>query len=90
MPWIPARSADKMILGQALKLKEGKVLRIESFKGDRWIEIKKLNSNEFEINEHGYNNTTYKVKEDEMKVILRRAIDLEFPRSHQLRISLSS
>ena len=41
MPWIPARSADKLVAGQCLKLEVGRVIRVESFKGDRWVEIKK-------------------------------------------------
>jgi len=41
MPWISARGSDKIVYNQCLKLEQGKILRVESFKGDRWIEIKR-------------------------------------------------
>jgi len=34
MPWIPIRSADKLVYGKAVKLEIGKKLRVESFKGE--------------------------------------------------------
>ncbi len=89
MPWIPIKSAEKLLSSQILKLPEGKVLRVESFKGDRWFEVRRRGE-EFEFNEHGYNNAVFTVKKDEVKVVVKRIIEVEFPRSHQLRVSLSS
>jgi hypothetical protein len=89
VPWIPIKSADKLLSSQILKLPEGKVLRVESFKGDRWFEVKR-NGEEFEFSEHGYRNAVFKVKKEEVKETVKRIIEVEFPRSHQLRVSLSS
>ena len=41
MPWISIHSADKLIFSQANSLSENKIIRAESFKGDRWVEIQK-------------------------------------------------
>ena len=89
MPWIPARSAEKLVYGQAVKLENGKKLRVESFKGDRWIEITKKD-NGFEILEHGFRNNILTVDEKELRRVLKELLETEFPRSHQLRISVTS
>ncbi|BFH72656.1 hypothetical protein SJAV_06000 [Sulfurisphaera javensis] len=90
MPWIPVKSADKLVYGQVTKLEKGKKLRVESFKGDRWLEITKIDENTFEINEHGFNNNVYKTNLKELKKLLKELIEEEFPRSHQLRVSITS
>jgi hypothetical protein len=90
MPWISARGSDKIVYNQCLKLEQGKILRVESFKGDRWIEIKRKKEDEFEITEKGYNNTTYVVNSKELKTLLKRLFEMEFPRSNQVRISITS
>ena len=41
MSWISIHSADKLIFSQANSLSENKIIRAESFKGDRWVEIQK-------------------------------------------------
>jgi hypothetical protein len=68
----------------------GKIIRVESFKGDRWVEIKRLNENSFEITEKGFNNQKITVSADELKEKLKRIFDVEFPRSHQLRVNYTS
>ena len=90
MPWISAKSADKLISGQCLKMEVGRIIRVESFKGDRWVEIKRVNENSFEITEKGYNNQKITVTADELKEKLKRIFDVEFPRSHQLRVNYTS
>ena len=91
MPWIPAKSADKLVLGQVSKLESGKALRVESFKGDRWVEIIKDGEDSYKVVENGFNNKVYeKVTFKELKGLLRRIFDEEFPRSHQLRVSVHS
>ncbi|BDC19429.1 hypothetical protein [Acidianus sp. HS-5] len=90
MPWISARGSDKVVYSQCLKLQQGKILRVESFKGDRWIEVKRKGEDEFEITEKGYNNTTYLVNSKDLKALLKRIFEIEFPRSHQVRISMTS
>lgn len=90
MPWIPIRSADKLVYGQVVKLEIGKEIRVESFKGDRWIEITKKDNSSFEILEHGFRNNTLTVDEKGLKRTLKELFEIEFPRSHQVRISISS
>ncbi len=85
MPWISIHSADKLIFSQANSLSENKIIRAESFKGDRWVEIQKGDTY-YIIVEHGYSNTEYKVDKKDLKSIIKRLIDREFPRSHQIRI----
>ena len=89
MPWISAKSADKLVLGQLSKLEVGKALRVESFKGDRWVEIVKEDTDLFKVIESGFKRTTYeKVTFKDLKILLKRIFDDEFPRSHQLRVSV--
>ena len=85
MPWISIHSADKLIFSQANSLSENKIIRAESFKGDRWVEIQKGDTY-YIIVEHGYSNAEYKVDKKDLKSIIKRLIDREFPRSHQIRI----
>ncbi|ADL18451.1 hypothetical protein ASAC_0043 [Acidilobus saccharovorans 345-15] len=77
------------MISQSLKLKDGETLRVESFKGDRWLEITRKRGDGFSVTEHGFKNATYEVGEEELRQLLRRLIDFEFPRSHQLRVSKS-
>jgi len=67
-----------------------KKLRIESFKGDRWIEITKKDNSSFEILEHGFRNNTLAIDEKELKRVLKELFKIEFPRSHQVRVSITS
>ncbi|AWR97421.1 hypothetical protein DFR86_07570 [Acidianus sulfidivorans JP7] len=90
MPWMPARSADKLVISQCLKLEKGKVIRVESYKGDRWVEIRKIDSDNYEIIEKGYNNTTYNITSKELKGLIKKLFDIEFPRSHQVRVNITS
>ena len=62
MTWIPARSADKLVSEQCLKMEVGKVIRVESFKGDRWVEIRRVDGDSFEITEKGFNDQKFTVK----------------------------
>ncbi len=88
LPWISARSADKMVAGQLDKLPEGRTLRVEDFKGDRWVSVLKMNVNSYRVEEHGFYVATYEVSDDELKSTLKRLFEVEFPRSHQLRVSV--
>ena len=54
------------------------------------MEIKRLNENSFEITENGFNNQKITVSADELKEKLKRIFDVEFPRSHQLRVNYTS
>ncbi|EET90297.1 MAG: hypothetical protein UNLARM2_0326 [Candidatus Micrarchaeum acidiphilum ARMAN-2] len=42
VPWIPIRSVDKHLNKIALKMKDGYVLTVKSFKKDRVVSIKKV------------------------------------------------
>ncbi|EZQ01911.1 MULTISPECIES: hypothetical protein [Acidianus] len=90
MAWLSARSAEKMVYGQLTKLSTGKTLRVESFKGDRWIEVKKISEDEFLVTEKGYNNVTFSVNLPQLRQTLKKIFEDEFPRSHQLRITTTS
>ncbi|MFP3178831.1 MAG: hypothetical protein RXQ96_07665 [Thermocladium sp.] len=87
MPWISARSADKLVIGRCLRMGVGSVLRIESFKEDRWLEIRRLDNDEFEVTEHGFNDSRTIVDLEALKPTIKRLLSIEFPRSHQLRIN---
>ncbi|MGC8670616.1 MAG: hypothetical protein ACP5SK_02240 [Thermoprotei archaeon] len=88
LPWISAKSADKVVASQLEKLPEGKRLRIEDFKGDRWVEVLKSSVNNYRIEERGFANGFYDVDDNELKSTLKRLFEAEFPRSHQLRVSI--
>ncbi|WP_449462248.1 hypothetical protein PQ610_06700 [Tardisphaera miroshnichenkoae] len=90
MPWLSARSADKLIASQVEKLPEGKKVRVEDFKGDRWVEVLKVGVNSYRVNEHGFVTAAYDVDDGKLRATLRRLFEAEFPRSHQLRVSTSA
>lgn len=90
MPWLSARSADKLVASRCAKLEKGEVIRVESFKGDRWIEVRRVAENNYSLLENGFNRASYNVTSTDLKPLIRRLFDVEFPRSHQVRLTIAS
>ena len=72
MPWIPARSADKLVSGQCLKMEVGRAIRVEI----------KIDGDFFEVTEKGFRDQKFTVKAGDLKVVLKRVFEVEFPRNH--------
>ena len=51
------------------------------------MEISRVNRDLFEITEKGFNDQKFTVEAGDLKVVLKRVFGVEFPRSHQLRLS---
>ena len=49
------RLADKLVFGQYSKMKVGRAIRMDSFMGDRRIEIRRIVRESFEVTEEGLN-----------------------------------
>ena len=89
MGWVSINGIEKAILSESIKLKPDYKVVIKSFKKDRIVEIQKYN-NEFKILEKGFMKKTFQVKEDELKHIIKKLIDYEFPRSHRVMVTIKS
>lgn len=87
MPQVAKRAAYNFILNSLGGLGQGQVIRIENHKNDRFLEIKR-NGEKVEIKEDGYSSTIYSLDEAEVKSIIGKLIEYEFPRSHKLRIKV--
>ncbi|AWR98682.1 hypothetical protein [Metallosphaera hakonensis] len=88
MTWISARSALKTVVSMVSKLEDGKSLTIESFKRDRWVKLSKKGQRVI-IEERGFNDNKIEVMVDDLSHVLKEIFEREFPRSHQLRMSVS-
>ena len=86
VPWIPIRSVDKHLNKIALKMKDGYVLTVKSFKKDRVVSIKKVGE-AFVIDEDGFKKEKLTVNEEGLKKSIKGIIDFEYPRSHELMVT---
>lgn len=86
--WIGARNAVKTIDQRMGHLEQGYVLKVESFKRDRWIEIEKLDGF-YRFTEHGFRILSFDTSDKEFRTKLKESVEIEFPRSNQLRIHIS-
>lgn len=87
--WISARSAGKVVEQRVKQIGAGDVLKVESFKRDRWIEFTRNEDDTYGIVEHGFSNAVLTVRGADLKGEIKRLVDAEFPRSNQLRIHVS-
>ncbi len=87
MPQVPKGSAQNFLLKYIAALSEEQIIRVENHKNDRFLIIRK-SGDKVEIKEDGYTNTTHVVESSEVKSLLNRLLDYEFPRSHKLRIKI--
>ena len=65
------------------------MLKVESFKRDRWIEFTRNEDDTYKVVEHGFSNAMLTISSADLKGEIKRLIDVEFPRSNQLRIHVS-
>jgi len=86
MPWIPIRSVDKHVYSMLVKMDNNYMLTIKSFKKDRIVTVKKLESR-FNIIEEGFRNENFTVDEKDLKKTMKEIIELEYPRSHKVMVS---
>jgi len=89
MSWVPLRSAEKSAYSLCMKMNENHSLTIKSFKKDRTVEITRL-SNSYRINEDGFEKQVYEIGIDKLKHELKKLIEKEFPRSHQVMLTIRS
>lgn len=87
MPQIAKRSSIQFILNALKDLSEDQIIRVENHKNDRFLEFRKT-ADRIEVKEDGYSSLTHSVHANEIKSLLGRLIDYEFPRSHKLRIKV--
>jgi ArsR family metal-binding transcriptional regulator len=87
MPQVPKGSAQNFLVKYIAALSEEQIIRVENHKNDRFLIIRK-SGKMVEIREDGYTNTTHTVEPSEVKSVLGKLLDYEFPRSHQLRIKI--
>lgn len=87
MPQVAKRAAYHFILNSIADLENGQIIRVENHKNDRFLEIRR-SGNGLEIKEDGYNSIVHSVGPSEMKSLLGKLIEYEFPRSHKLRIKI--
>ncbi|WP_393971667.1 hypothetical protein OXIME_000241 [Oxyplasma meridianum] len=86
MSWVPLRSAEKSAYSLCMKMAENHSLTIKSFKKDRSVEITRLPQS-YRINEEGFEKQIYEITEDNLKHELKKIIEKEFPRSHQVMLT---
>jgi hypothetical protein len=89
MPWVSIRSAEKTTLNLLARMDDTSILTIKSFKKDRTATILK-NDNIFQVNEDGFRKKIFRVDSDHIRKSIREIIEVEFPRSHQVMISVRS
>jgi len=89
MPWVSIRSAEKTTLNLLARMDDSSILTIKSFKKDRIATIVKIN-NIFQVNEDGFRKESFSVDSDHLRKSIREIIETEFPRSHQVMISVRS
>jgi hypothetical protein len=70
----------------AIKMKDGHVLTVKSFKKDRIVSIKRAGGS-FEIEEDGFRKEKLTVDEEGLKKSIKGIIDFEFSRSHELMVT---
>jgi hypothetical protein len=87
MPQIDRGSAIHFVLNNMDQLGNGQIMRIENQKNDRFVEIRKFGTR-LEILEDGYSSTTNRINAEDLKSMLSKMIEYEFPRSHKLRIKI--
>ena len=87
--WISARSAAKVVEQRVKQISAGDMLKVESFKRDRWIQFTRNEDDTYDIVEHGFSSAMLTVSSADLKGEIKRLIDVEFPRSNQLRIHVS-
>lgn len=87
MPQVAKRSALNFILNNAIDLDGEHLMRVENHKNDRFLEIKRVGQIVL-IKEDGYRKEIHEVEWKELKSLLNRLIEFEFPRSHKLRIKV--
>lgn len=69
------------------KLEVGHILEITTYKRDRGFSIYALEADKFKLKEFGYNRALYEsVTAKEVLNLSEKIIQVEFPRSHQVRV----
>lgn len=87
MPQIARRGALQFILNNLPNLGRDQIIRVENHKNDRFLEISR-NGSLIRIREDGYSSLMHDIEPSEVKSLLNRLMDHEFPRSHKLRIKI--
>lgn len=89
MGWVSINGIEKTVYNQALKLGEGQYIYLKSFKKDRVISITK-NNDSFIVDESGFEKNEFTLNDKDIKHFIKRLIDKEFPRSHQLMLTMKN
>ncbi len=80
-------STIHFVLNNLSELEKGQIMRIENQKNDRSLEISKFGK-DLEIREDGYSKETNRIESSNLKSVISKIIEYEFPRSHKLRIKI--
>lgn len=86
---IDRAGAEAVVTGKALGLEEGQVLRIASYKRDRWIELRRAGADSFHLTEHGFTCTEHEIATKQLRKLLKNLFKREFPRSNKLHVRLT-
>ncbi len=89
MPWVPVRSVEKTVMNILFSNEKDNLISMKSFKKDRIVTIIRTEKS-FLVEENGFRKVIYSVEIDRIKKALREIIKNEFPRSHQIMITVSS
>ena len=89
MPWVPVRSVEKTVMNILFSNEKDNLISMKSFKKDRIVTIIRTEKS-FLVEENGFRKVIYSVEIDRIKKTLREIIKNEFPRSHQIMITVSS
>ncbi|MGC8537609.1 MAG: hypothetical protein ACP5MZ_01320 [Candidatus Micrarchaeia archaeon] len=85
---MPLKSLERTAYSLAVKLGSDQELSMKSFKKDRIVTVSKMN-NSYSIKETGFVRGEYAVNAEELKKKIGSIIDIEFPRSHEVLVSVS-
>lgn len=76
------------IIPKIKSLSQTEKLIFTTYKRNRSITISKLSEEEFIFRQQGYAEKEFKVKEKDLKKVLKKLLKEEFPRSHRIRVYL--
>jgi hypothetical protein len=83
---IDIASAIPTILTRTRKMSVGQGLDLRTYKRDRSVVIKKIETNTFEIQENGFEKNKFESDQKGLKKLLKTLLKREFPRSNKIRV----
>ncbi|OWP56069.1 MAG: hypothetical protein B2I17_08860 [Thermoplasmatales archaeon B_DKE] len=84
----PRNNLTRVVSGLIGRNKPPIEIKILSFKKDRAVVIRLASAEQVEVVEDGFDHRSFFCNETDLPKLIRDIADREFPRSHQLKISL--